>query len=81
MKVFRFPENPLIAPDDVKPFHRGHEVIGVFNAGVAQLNGEVLLLLRVAERPCLYRSKCRENFLYRFFFRKRKAERDGIAKK
>lgn len=51
MKVFRFPENPLIAPSDVKPFHRGHEVIGVFNAGVAQLNGEVLLLLRVAERP------------------------------
>jgi predicted GH43/DUF377 family glycosyl hydrolase len=51
VKVFRFPENPLIAPGDVKPFHRGHEVIGVFNAGVAQLNGEVLLLLRVAERP------------------------------
>jgi beta-1,2-mannobiose phosphorylase / 1,2-beta-oligomannan phosphorylase len=51
VKVYRFPENPLITPGDVKPFHHDHEVIGVFNAGVAQYNGEVLLLLRVAERP------------------------------
>lgn len=51
VRVNRFLENPLIIPNDVKPFHRDHEVIGVFNAGVAQYNGEVLLLLRVAERP------------------------------
>ncbi|PDM39615.1 glycosidase [Parageobacillus toebii] len=51
VKVKRFPENPLITPGDVKPFHQDHEVIGVFNAGVAQYNGEILLLLRVAERP------------------------------
>ncbi|ANB58156.1 hypothetical protein GFC29_2580 [Anoxybacillus sp. B7M1] len=51
MNVYRFPENPLITPKDVKPFHDHHEVIGVFNAGVAKYNGEFLLLLRVAERP------------------------------
>lgn len=31
--------------------HPGHEVIGVFNAGVARYRDEMVLLLRVAERP------------------------------
>ncbi|MDR0299101.1 MAG: glycoside hydrolase family 130 protein [Streptococcaceae bacterium] len=51
MKINRFVENPLITPDDVKPYHQGFEVIGAFNAGVAFYKGETLLLLRVAERP------------------------------
>lgn len=51
MKVNRFEQNPLITPENVRPFHNGYEVVGVFNAGVAEYNGEVLLLLRVAERP------------------------------
>ncbi|WP_221567154.1 glycoside hydrolase family 130 protein [Alkalihalobacillus sp. TS-13] len=51
MKVVRFEENPLITPADIKPFHQNHEVIGAFNAGVAEYQGETLLLLRVAERP------------------------------
>ncbi|MCB5952665.1 glycoside hydrolase family 130 protein [Enterococcus sp. BWT-B8] len=51
MKIERFIENPLITPADVKPLHEGYEVIGAFNGGVAEYNGEVLLLLRVAERP------------------------------
>lgn len=51
MTVKRFKENPLITPQDVKPYHDNHEVIGVFNAGVAEFDGETLLLLRVAERP------------------------------
>ncbi|MGY3748799.1 BtaManbiosPhlase [Vagococcus acidifermentans] len=51
MNINRFKENPLITPKDVKPLHDGFEVIGAFNAGVAEYNGEVLLLLRVAERP------------------------------
>ncbi|MCP3027876.1 glycoside hydrolase family 130 protein [Halobacillus sp. A5] len=51
MEVKRFTDNPIITPEDVKPYHENHEVIGVFNAGVAQYNGETLLLLRVAERP------------------------------
>jgi len=51
MRVYRYEENPLITPADVKPYHEGFEVIGAFNAGVASYGGEVLLLLRVAERP------------------------------
>lgn len=51
MKVYRYEENPLITPANVKPHHDGFEVIGAFNAGVAQLSDEIILLLRVAERP------------------------------
>ena len=51
MKVFRSPENPIIKPEDVKPSRGDFEVIGVFNAGVTRLKKEVLLLLRIAERP------------------------------
>ncbi|EOL45262.1 hypothetical protein RV11_GL000779 [Enterococcus phoeniculicola] len=51
MKIERFKENPLITPEDVKPLHEGYEVIGAFNGGVAKYKDEVLLLLRVAERP------------------------------
>jgi predicted GH43/DUF377 family glycosyl hydrolase len=51
MKAYRYEENPLVTPAEVTPFHEGFEVIGTFNAGVAQYNGETLLLLRVAERP------------------------------
>ncbi len=51
MAVFRAPENPIINPRDVKPSQEGFEVIGVFNAGVARLGEEVILLARVAERP------------------------------
>jgi predicted GH43/DUF377 family glycosyl hydrolase len=43
--------NPIITPADVKPSREGFEVIGVFNAGVARFENEVILLLRVAERP------------------------------
>ncbi len=51
MKVFRSPYNPIIRPKDVKPSKKDFEVIGVFNAGVARFEDEVILLLRVAERP------------------------------
>jgi predicted GH43/DUF377 family glycosyl hydrolase len=51
MNIYRYEENPLVTPADVKPYHEGFEVIGAFNAGVAKYNGEVLMLLRVAERP------------------------------
>jgi predicted GH43/DUF377 family glycosyl hydrolase len=47
----RLPENPLITPADVRPSRPDFEVIGTFNAGVARLGDEVVLLLRVAERP------------------------------
>ncbi len=51
MAVFRASENPIIRPKDVKPSREGFEVIGVFNAGVARYGSEIILLLRVAERP------------------------------
>jgi predicted GH43/DUF377 family glycosyl hydrolase len=51
VKVFRSPYNPIIEPKDIKPSKDDFEVIGVFNAGVARFKEEVILLLRVAERP------------------------------
>jgi len=50
MQVYRCPENPIIGPKDVEPSRSDFEVIGVFNAGVARFNDQVILLLRVAER-------------------------------
>ncbi|MHC4324127.1 MAG: glycoside hydrolase family 130 protein [Planctomycetota bacterium] len=51
MNVFRSPHNPVIVPEDVKPSGDDFEVIGVFNAGVTRLEDQIILLLRVAERP------------------------------
>ncbi|ANE48883.1 glycosidase [Paenibacillus swuensis] len=51
MEVYRYEKNPLITPMDVTPHKEGFEVIGAFNAGIASYNGEVIMLLRVAERP------------------------------
>jgi predicted GH43/DUF377 family glycosyl hydrolase len=51
VKAFRSPNNPIIGPKDVKPSRDDFEVIGTFNAGVSRLGDEVILLLRVAERP------------------------------
>ena len=47
----RYEHNPIIRPEDVKPSADGMEVIGVFNAGASLYNGEIILLLRVAEKP------------------------------
>lgn len=47
----RATENPLIKPSDVRPSRPDYEVIGAFNAGVARYQDQVILLLRVAERP------------------------------
>ncbi len=51
MAVTRAAANPLLRPGDIAPSRPDFEVIGVFNAGVARLDNEVVLLLRVAERP------------------------------
>jgi predicted GH43/DUF377 family glycosyl hydrolase len=50
-KVARFPENPLITPEQVTPTLPGWEVVSTINAGAIMYEGEVLLLVRVAERP------------------------------
>ncbi len=49
--VSRLPQNPLITPRDVRASQPDWEVVCAFNAGVARLGDEVVLLLRVAERP------------------------------
>jgi predicted GH43/DUF377 family glycosyl hydrolase len=51
VSVYRSPKNPIIEPKDVKPSREDFEVVGVFNAGVTSFNDEIILLLRVAERP------------------------------
>jgi predicted GH43/DUF377 family glycosyl hydrolase len=51
MSVLRWPQNPIITPGDVKPSRDDFEVIGTFNAAATRFNEQVILLLRVAERP------------------------------
>lgn len=43
--------NPLITPDDVKPSRPDFAIAGTFNAGATRSGDEVILLLRVSERP------------------------------
>ncbi|MCH8192992.1 MAG: glycoside hydrolase family 130 protein [Planctomycetes bacterium] len=50
MSTRRWADNPILAPQDIRPLSDQTEVIGVFNAGVTRLGREVVLLLRVAER-------------------------------
>lgn len=47
----RHPANPLITPGSVRPSRPDFEIIGTFNAGAAIFHDEVVLLVRVAERP------------------------------
>jgi beta-1,2-mannobiose phosphorylase / 1,2-beta-oligomannan phosphorylase len=51
VRIERYPENPLITPADVKPSRPDFEVLCVFNPGVIRFKDEILLLMRVAERP------------------------------
>lgn len=45
----RWPGNPVITPEDVRPSRPGWKVDGTFNAGAARFGGETILLVRVAE--------------------------------
>jgi len=51
MTVVRHPNNPIITPADIRPIRDDFEVIGVFNGAVTRFGNEVILLVRVAERP------------------------------
>jgi len=51
LKILRSNKNPIIKPEDVVPSRSDLKVIGVFNCGVARFNGEIILLMRVAEAP------------------------------
>ncbi len=56
MTTVRAAENPILQVEDVTPSRPDFEVIGVFNPAVARCGDEVLLLLRVAERPVNHRA-------------------------
>jgi predicted GH43/DUF377 family glycosyl hydrolase len=47
----RLTDNPILIARDVKPSQPELEVVSVFNAAAAMVGDEVILLLRVAERP------------------------------
>jgi len=47
----RASENPILTPAMLRPSRQDLEVVGVFNPGAVRHEGEVLLLLRVAEAP------------------------------
>ena len=49
--MIRCSENPLVTPSMVQPWLKGYTVECTFNAGVAEYQGQTLLLLRVAEKP------------------------------
>ncbi|MBA4066428.1 MAG: glycosylase [Isosphaera sp.] len=51
MTVRRLFTQRLIGPEDVPPTRPDFEVVGAFNPGAARVGGEVVLLVRVAERP------------------------------
>ena len=49
MRARRPPQNPILTPTSVPPSRPELHVLGVFNPGVTRYDGDVLLLLRVAE--------------------------------
>ena len=61
----RCEQNPLICPSDVKPSAEGYRVVGAFNPGAVLFNGEVILLIRVAE-SCIQKPGKVRVPIYRF---------------
>jgi predicted GH43/DUF377 family glycosyl hydrolase len=51
MTVRRLSTRLLIRPEDVPPTREDFEVVGAFNPGAVRAGDEVVLLVRVAERP------------------------------
>ncbi len=47
----RLTENPILTAHDMRPSLPELEVVSVFNAATAKVGDEIILLLRVAERP------------------------------
>jgi predicted GH43/DUF377 family glycosyl hydrolase len=50
-KLRRLSNQPILKTTDVKPSIDGFEVLGAFNPAACLVDGEVILLLRVAEAP------------------------------
>lgn len=59
----RFPQNPLLRPQDVRPSGEGLRVECLLNPGVFRHNGKIHLLVRVAERPEPVRGRVRIPYL------------------
>lgn len=51
LELRRYSSNPVLSPKDIPPSHPDMEVVGTFNAGATRVGDEVVLLVRVAERP------------------------------
>ncbi len=51
MAIPRLSTRLLLRPEDVTPSRDDFEVVGVFNPGAVRVDDEVVLLVRVAERP------------------------------
>jgi predicted GH43/DUF377 family glycosyl hydrolase len=51
MKLKRLDTNPLLSPDDLEPTCEGLEVFCTLNPGAVKFNDEILLLVRVGQRP------------------------------
>ncbi len=51
MILKRLFEKCLLRPADLTPSHDSMEILSTFNPGIAVLDGEVIILARVAERP------------------------------
>ena len=51
MLLKRHFEKLLLQPGDLEPSREDFEVVGVFNPGAIRAGDEVILLVRVAERP------------------------------
>jgi predicted GH43/DUF377 family glycosyl hydrolase len=51
MKFKRMDTNPLLSPEDLEPTSEGLEVLCTLNPGAVKFNGEILLLVRVGQRP------------------------------
>jgi predicted GH43/DUF377 family glycosyl hydrolase len=49
--VQRLRQQLLIRPEDIAPSHEALEVIGTFNPGAIEQDGQVVLVVRIAERP------------------------------
>jgi predicted GH43/DUF377 family glycosyl hydrolase len=49
--IQRTSETLLLRPEDVKPLCADFAVIGVFNPAVVEVHGEIVLIVRVAEKP------------------------------
>jgi len=50
MDIERYKFNPIITCIDINPSTKDFQVVGVFNPGAVECNGEVVLAMRIAER-------------------------------